>query len=366
MERSMNTVHVALEDRSYDIHIANGLLGRAGQLLACTLKATNTAVITNATIASLYLETLRTSLRSAGCNVFEVILPDGEQFKTLDSISLIYEHLLGFGLDRSSALIALGGGVVGDMTGFAAATFMRGIPFVQVPTTLLAQVDSSVGGKTGVNLTGGKNMVGAFYQPRCVLIDPMTLHTLPERELRAGFAEVIKYGIINDPDFFAWLESSLEAVMRLDADALVQVIMRCCTIKADIASKDEREQGVRAYLNYGHTLGHAIETLTGYASFLHGEAVAIGMCAAARLALRLGLCPEADVRRIEALVQAAGLPVAAPAFPAGDYLAAMLKDKKKTGSTINFVLPHRIGEVALHPVSQDRLRAFLTADLAMR
>ena len=360
----MHTVDVDLGLRSYDIHIDNGLIGRAGTLLSAAMGRT-AAVITNSTIAPLYLTALKNSLAAAGFKVFEIVLPDGEQFKTLDTMHVIYDQLLGFGLDRSGFLVALGGGVVGDMTGFAAATFLRGIPFVQIPTTLLAQVDSSVGGKTGVNLPGGKNMVGAFYQPKAVIIDPLVLQTLPERELRAGLAEVIKYGVISDPGFFAFLESNLRAIMRLDTAALASVIVRCCSIKADITSRDEREQGVRAHLNFGHTLGHAVETLTGYADFLHGEAVAIGMCAAAQLAQSLGLCGAADVQRIEGLVTSAGLPVAAPLFPAVDYLHVMLKDKKKTGSTVNFVLPHRIGEVVLHPVSQDRLRAFLTGNLAM-
>ncbi len=279
---------------------------------------------------------------------------------------IIYDQLLDLGLDRSCALIALGGGVIGDMTGFAAATFLRGIPFVQIPTTLLAQVDSSVGGKTGVNLPGGKNMVGAFNQPVAVLIDPLVLGTLPERELRAGMAEVIKYGIISDPGFFTFLEQSMHTVLKLDPDTVSTVIRQCCLIKADITSRDETEKGVRAYLNFGHTLGHAVETLTGYSRFLHGEAVAIGMLAAAQLSHTLGFCEAEDVDRIDSLITAVGLPVAIPPFPVSDYLQAMLKDKKKTGSIINVVLMKRIGDVFLRPVAQEQLQAFLSGALAAR
>jgi 3-dehydroquinate synthase len=356
----MHNVRVELGSRSYDIVIDNGLLAQAGPALSArSLLPGHAAIITNTTVAPLYLDGLTASLHSCGFSTEAIILPDGEQYKTLDTMRTLYDRLLGLGLDRRSTLIALGGGVIGDMTGFAAATFLRGIPFVQVPTTLLAQVDSSVGGKTGVNLAGGKNMVGAFYQPAAVLIDPLVLKTLPERELRTGLAEIIKYGIINDAEFFCWLESGISALLRLDSEEVAACIRRCCMIKAAITSRDETEQGVRAHLNYGHTLGHALETLTGYARFLHGEAVAIGMCAAAHLAHYRGLCAVPDVQRIEALIKAAGLPVTAPALPVDQYINAMLKDKKKTGETVNFVLPQRIGEVALHPVTEQQLREWL-------
>ncbi len=361
----MKNVHVDLERRSYEIHIASGLISSVGRLLKSIFSGSITAVITNETIAPLYLPLLETSLRSAGFDISPIILHDGEQFKTLDSMRSIYEQLLECGLDRSALLIALGGGVVGDMAGFAAATYMRGIPFVQIPTTLLAQVDSSVGGKTGVNLPGGKNTVGAFYQPRAVFIDPLVLETLPERQLRAGLAEVIKYGIIRDPALFAFIEERLDSLLHRDADTTASVIKQCCMIKSDIVSRDETEQGVRAHLNFGHTLGHAVESLTGYSAYLHGEAVAIGMWAAARLSRTLGLCATADVQRIESLLASAGLPTVVPSFSVSAYMGAMLKDKKKTGSTVNFVLTHRIGEVALHPVGQERLRAFLARDLSM-
>jgi 3-dehydroquinate synthase len=362
MEPNMKTLHVELGQRSYDIFIENCSLGLAGQVLSTLNQRKNLTIITNTTIAPLYLEALKISLHAHGFNTNEIILPDGEQFKTLDSMRAIYEQLLGFGLDRSSTLIALGGGVIGDMTGFAAATFMRGIPFVQIPTTLLAQVDSSVGGKTGVNLPGGKNMVGSFYQPVAVIVDPQVLGTLPARELRAGMAEVIKYGIINDSEFFSFLESNMSSILQLNAESISQVITQCCRIKADIISQDETEQGIRAHLNFGHTLGHAVETLTGYSKYLHGEAVAIGMQAAALLSQSLGFCSADDVKRIEALITDAGLPVTAPSFKAADCMHAMLKDKKKSGSTLNFVLVKQIGEVFLQPVLQDQLQRLLVSD----
>ena len=364
METHLTTVRVKLGNRSYEIYIGNGLIGQAGQVLSTLGLHKRTAIITNTTIAPLYLDPLKAALHAHGFETSEIILPDGEQFKTLDSMRGIYDQLLGLGLDRTCALIALGGGVIGDMTGFAAATFLRGIPFVQIPTTLLAQVDSSVGGKTGVNLPGGKNMVGAFNQPAAVLIDPLVLGTLPGRELRAGMAEVIKYGIISDPGFFTFLEQSMHSVLQLDAETVSTVIRQCCLIKADITAQDETEKGIRAYLNYGHTLGHAVETLTGYTRFLHGEAVAIGMLAAAQLSQALGFCEAEDVGRIDALIKAAGLPVAIPPFPVSDYLQAMLKDKKKTGSILNVVLMRRIGDVCLQPVVQDQLQAFLSDALA--
>jgi 3-dehydroquinate synthase len=247
------------------------------------------------------------------------------------------------------------------MTGFAAATFLRGIPFVQLPTTLLAQVDSSVGGKTGINLAGGKNMVGAFYQPAAVVIDPLVLETLPARELSAGMAEVIKYGIIRDSDFFGFLETHIDSILQLDSEAVSTVISRCCSLKADITSRDETEKGIRAHLNYGHTIGHAVETLTGYSEYLHGEAVAIGMVAAARLSRLLGCCGSEDVARIEGIIKAARLPVTAPTFSAGEYIQSMQKDKKKTGTELNFVLLESIGEVFLQPVAEEQLRKLLAA-----
>jgi len=363
MESGMHTVHIELGQRSYDVYIKSGLLDHSGQLLSNFVPNKNVAIITNSTIATLYLDVLKLSLHAHGFSSREIILSDGEQFKTLESMQVIYEQLAGFDLDRASALIALGGGVIGDMAGFAAATFLRGISFFQIPTTLLAQVDSSVGGKTGVNLPGGKNLVGAFYQPAAVIIDPCVLGTLPEPELNAGLAEVIKYGIIRDAGFFGFIENHLNAIRQRETDVLSSLIMKCCRIKADIVSRDETEKGVRAHLNYGHTLGHAVETLTGYCGFLHGEAVAIGMCAAAQLSRALGFCELPDVQRIESLISSCGLPVRAPVFPVADYMDAMLKDKKKSGSTINCVLLRRIGEVFLYPVSPELLSEHLSGIL---
>jgi 3-dehydroquinate synthase len=363
--KSPQTVRVELGSRSYDIVIANGQLSSVGQLLSSINVHKNTTIITNTTIAPLYLDVLKTTLHVNGFKTSEIILPDGEQYKTLDSMRDIYDQLLSFGLDRSCSLIALGGGVIGDMTGFAAATFLRGIPFVQIPTTLLSQVDSSVGGKTGVNLPGGKNMVGSFYQPAAVIIDPLVLETLPKRELQSGMAEVIKYGIISDPDFFAFLESNMDSIMKLDAESISTVISQCCRIKADITSQDETEQSIRAHLNYGHTLGHAVETLTGYSKYLHGEAVAIGMHAAALLSRSLGFCEDSDVGRIKALLQAADLPIDVPPLTVSEYLHAIQKDKKRTGATLNFVLVRSIGDAFMYSVAQERLQAFLGGELAL-
>jgi 3-dehydroquinate synthase len=359
MENKMSSLTVELGQRSYTIYIENGAMNSVGTILSSSNPGTRVAIITNTTVAPLYLDTLKTSLHGKGFTTSEIILPDGEQYKTLDSMRGIYEQLLDFGLDRTSTLIALGGGVVGDMTGFAAATFLRGVPFVQIPTTLLAQVDSSVGGKTGVNLPGGKNMVGSFYQPIAVIIDPLVLETLPERELRAGMAEVIKYGIIRDADFFCFLESNMGPILKLDPDSISAVIRKCCGIKADITSCDETEHGVRAILNFGHTLGHAVETLTGYSSFLHGEAVAIGMQAAAELSHALGYCKANDVSRITGLIKAAGLPVSAPSFSAAEYIHAMQKDKKKSGAILNFVLVKEIGGGFMRAVSNEHLQVLL-------
>lgn len=364
-ESNMHTVHVGLGSRSYDIHIASGILDRSGTLLA-DIGLSRICIITNTTVAALYLERMKQSLVDQGIDSVDIILPDGEQFKTLETMHDIYQQLLGFGLDRASAVLALGGGVVGDMAGFAAATFMRGIPFIQFPTTLLAQVDSSVGGKTGVNLPGGKNMVGAFHQPVIVIIDPDVLGTLSVRELRAGFAEVIKYGIIQDPDFFGFLDSSIDALSSREAGVLAGVISRCCAIKADIVERDETEQGIRAQLNYGHTLGHAVETLAGYGTFLHGEAVAIGMCAAAGISAELGECGQDVALRIRSLVSRAGLPTDVPAFPVRDYIGAMLRDKKKAGSTVKFVLPRAVGDVFLRPFTPGQLERCLAYVLPSR
>ncbi|OGI70425.1 MAG: 3-dehydroquinate synthase, partial [Candidatus Muproteobacteria bacterium RBG_16_60_9] len=306
----METLNVDLGARSYPIHIGSGLLARA-DLIAPYLEGQRVAIVTNDTVAPLYLNALRAVLPRN--QPLEIVLPDGEEYKTLPVWSGIFDKLLQARCDRRTTVIALGGGVVGDIAGFAAACYQRGVPFMQVPTTLLAQVDSSIGGKTAVNHQLGKNMIGAFYQPRAVVIDTDTLRTLPDRELRAGVAEVIKYGLIRDVEFFQWLEQNLAKLLGRDKRALAHAITRSCQNKADIVALDERESGLRAILNFGHTFGHAIETGVGYGKWLHGEAVAVGIVMAADLSRRLGWLAKSDFDRIEALIAAAGLPVLSPA-----------------------------------------------------
>jgi 3-dehydroquinate synthase len=290
------------------------------------------------------------ALRDGGRQVTVVRIPDGEEYKTLATLEQIYDLLIDWGFDRYCGLLALGGGVIGDLTGFAAATYLRGIPFVQVPTTLLAQVDSSVGGKTGVNHPQGKNLIGAFYQPRHVHIDVGVLATLPDREYAAGLAEIVKYGVIRDAAFFAWLENERAALLARSPQALEQAVMISCQIKADVVESDENEQGLRAILNYGHTFGHAVETLAGYGVIRHGEAVAIGMVMAARTSVRLGFGSDGDVARIAGLLRSFGLPVEPPAFSSDDYLAVMRHDKKVRDGSIRLVLNHGIGAADLHQV----------------
>jgi 3-dehydroquinate synthase len=334
-------VDIALGERSYTIDIGAGLLTRDGTYAG--LPAASTAlVVTNETIAPLYLKQLVAVLAQRYPVVHTVALPDGEAYKTWESLNLIFDALLENACDRKTVLFALGGGVVGDMTGFAAASYMRGVPFVQVPTTLLAQVDSSVGGKTAINHPLGKNMIGAFYQPLRVVCDLDTLQTLPERELSAGLAEVIKYGPIADMAFLDWIESNMPALMARDAGALAHAVKRSCEIKAWVVGQDERESGLRAILNFGHTFGHAIEAGMGYGQWLHGEAVGCGMVMAARLSQALGLVDAAFVARLTLLVQRAGLPTVAPVLDAQDnagrYLALMRVDKKAEAGEIKFVL----------------------------
>ena len=301
------TLTVALGERSYPIHIGCGVLKRADLLLP-HLKQKKVLVVSNTTVAPLYLETLRSTLENAGISVMSVILPDGEQYKEWKTLNLIFDALLGAHCERSTTLIALGGGVIGDMGGFAASCYQRGMPFIQIPTTLLSLVDSSVGGKTAINHPLGKNMIGAFYQPQLVLADILTLDTLADRELKAGLAEVIKYGLIRDPELFVWLEANIEKLLVRDQAALAYAIHRSCTNKAEVVAADERETGERALLNLGHTFGHAIETGLGYGEWLHGEAVAAGMVMAAELSQHLGWMSAADVARIRRLIAVAGLP----------------------------------------------------------
>ncbi|KAB2931927.1 MAG: 3-dehydroquinate synthase, partial [Rhodocyclaceae bacterium] len=301
----MQTLNVSLDARSYPIHVGANLLGRS-ELILAHLKAPVAAIVSNRTIAPLYLSTLADGLRAGGVRITEVILPDGEQHKSWQTLNLIYDALLENRCERATTVIALGGGVIGDLAGFAAATYQRGVPFVQVPTTLLAQVDSSVGGKTGINHPLGKNMIGAFWQPSLVLADIDTLKTLPDRELRAGLAEVIKYGLVRDPAFFEWIETNIERLLARDDAALTCAIERSCANKAEVVAADERESGERALLNLGHTFGHAIEAGLGYGDWLHGEAVAAGTVMAAELSRRLGWMAAADCRRVAALLKRAG------------------------------------------------------------
>ncbi len=359
----MKTLHVDLGERSYPIYIGKGLLGQA-ELIAPHIRGTQVMVVSNETVAPLYLEQTLASL--SGFKTASVILPDGEQYKNLEVLNRIYDGLLGERFDRRCTLVALGGGVVGDMTGFAAASYQRGVDFIQIPTTLLSQVDSSVGGKTGVNHPLGKNMIGAFHQPNCVIADTDTLNTLDERQLAAGIAEVIKYGLINDLEFLAWLESNMPALLARESGALAYAIERSCADKAAVVAADEREGGVRALLNLGHTFGHAIETGMGYGEWLHGEAVAAGMVLAAELSRDLGWIDDAAVERCRALIAAAGLPVKAPTTMDGEqFMGLMAVDKKVLDGRLRLVLMKALGEsVIAEQVDLELLRRCLDKHLA--
>jgi len=342
-EGSMQTLTVGMAERSYPIYIGSGLLRNVADLLLPHLPRKRAMIVTNTTVAPLYLDALTARLRACGVNCGNIVLADGEQYKNADSIGAIYNELLSSRSERGTPLIALGGGVIGDMTGFAAATYLRGVPFIQIPTTLLAQVDSSVGGKTGINHPLGKNMIGAFYQPRVVLADTDTLDTLPDKELSAGLAEVIKYGLIRDLPFLAWLEGNMEKLRARDKAALQYAITRSCRNKAAVVAADERESGERALLNLGHTFGHAIENGMGYGVWLHGEAIAAGTRMAADLSRRLGWLSEAEVERVCALLLRAGLPSSAPALGVEKYLQLMGLDKKVEGGKMRFVLLKGLG-----------------------
>jgi len=339
----MQTLKVELANRSYPIHIGRGLVSNADLILP-HLKRKHVAIVTNTTVAPLYLEQLSASLQAAGVSVISIILPDGEAYKNSETLNLIYDALLQNRCERSTTLIALGGGVIGDLTGYAAATYLRGVPFIQIPTTLLSQVDSSVGGKTGINHPLGKNMIGAFYQPQLVLADIDTLQTLPSREFSAGMAEVIKYGLIRDPDFFDWLEMHIEQLMALDESSISEAIYRSCQNKANVVARDEHETGERALLNLGHTFGHAIENAMGYGVWLHGEAVAAGTMMAADLSVRMGWLKPEDVKRIYTLLTAANLPLEAPKLGVEKYLDLMQLDKKVADGKIRLVLQQGIGK----------------------
>ena len=361
---AVQQVSIALDERSYAIAIGTGLLDEPA-FYADLPAAASALIVSNTTVAPLYAQRLHAVLQQRYANVYLVTLPDGEEYKTWETLNLIFDALLGHGCDRKTVLFALGGGVVGDMTGFAAASYMRGVPFVQVPTTLLAQVDSSVGGKTAINHPLGKNMIGAFYQPRLVLCDLATLNTLPVRELSAGLAEVIKYGPIADMAFMDWLETHIDALLARDVEALAYAVRRSCEIKAWVVGQDERESGLRAILNFGHTFGHAIEAGMGYGAWLHGEAVGAGMVMAAELSCRLGLVDTAFVARLTALVQRAGLPVRGPVLDASDnagrYLELMRVDKKAEGGEIRFVLIDGPGQAVMRAAPDALVREVIDA-----
>ncbi len=355
----MKSLTVDLGARSYPIYAGQSLLTDPS-LYARHLAGRNVLVVTDSNVAPLYLRQVVDSLGNH--NVGEVVLAAGEAHKTLDAVATIYDALMARKFDRSSTIIALGGGVVGDIAGFAAASFQRGIPFLQVPTTLLAQVDSSVGGKTGVNHPAGKNMIGAFHQPSAVIADIRTLKTLPDREYAAGLAEVIKYGLINQPQFFDWLGDNLDALLRLDPDVVAEAVLACCQFKADIVAADERESGQRALLNLGHTFGHAIENAVGYGVWLHGEAVAAGICLAAHFSASSGHLATAEVNRITQLLQRAGLPTQAPQeIGADQFLDLMSRDKKVRDQVLTLVLLRGIGQAFLtSDYDRDALRQMLT------
>jgi 3-dehydroquinate synthase len=357
------TVAIALQDRSYDVVIGPGLLG-VDAVWADLPKARAALIVTNPTVGALYADALMARISRSYEVVHQVILPDGEEFKTWSTLNLIFDELLSQACDRKTVLYALGGGVIGDMTGFAAAAYMRGVPFVQVPTTLLAQVDSSVGGKTAINHPLGKNMIGAFYQPQRVICDIASLRSLPSREVAAGLAEVIKYGPIADEAFLVWLEAHMEDLVALEPVALAHAVQQSCAIKARVVGLDEREQGLRAILNFGHTFGHAIEAGLGFGVWLHGEAVAAGMVMAADLSERLGLMPVGFCDRLAQLIARAGLPTKGPALGEEAYLHHMQVDKKSVDGAIRFVLIDGPGSACLRTAPPADVRATLRAHTA--
>lgn len=344
----MHTLMVDAPSHRYPIYIDATLSSLLEKHLAEHITK-DCVIVSNDTIAPLYLKTVQDAVRRLGIRVFDIILPDGEHYKNLNTIEKIYDGLMRERMERQSTLIALGGGVIGDMVGFAAATYQRGMPFIQIPTTLLSQVDSSVGGKTGVNHALGKNMIGAFYQPQAVFAALDVLNTLPEREFSAGLAEVIKYALLGDAAFFDWLETHMEELMRHDADALSYVVHRCCAKKAEIVAADEKEKGIRAWLNLGHTFGHAIETEMGYGVWLHGEAVAAGMVVACRLSEQLGYITPQETQRVQQLLQRAELPDTPPSFAWEKWIAHMQHDKKVESGTMRFVVMRQLGQAEIYP-----------------
>ena len=351
----MRTLRVELGDRAYPIHVGAGLIDEAG-LYTPHVRERRVAIVTNPVVAPLYLERVRTALARAGARAsLPILVDDGEQAKGWPGLDRVVDALLEAKLGRDALVVALGGGVVGDLAGFAAAVFQRGVPFLQVPTTLLAQVDSSVGGKTAINHARGKNMVGAFHQPMAVVADVAVLDTLPERELRAGIAEVIKHGFILDAAFVAWLEDNVDRLLARDRAALTHAVLRSCELKAQVVGADEKEAGLRAILNFGHTFGHAIEAGVGYGEWLHGEAVGTGMVMAAELSVRAGLLGRQDAERVKRLIERAGLPMRGPRMTADRYLELMQVDKKAAAGKIRFVLLEALGRAALRAGIDERL-----------
>lgn len=356
----MKTLELELGERSYPIHIGSKLIDQA-ELYKKHLKGSFTAVVTNETVAPLYADRVVKTLESLGQKVRLVVLPDGEVYKTWETLQKIFDALLESGADRKSTLVALGGGVIGDMTGFAAACYMRGIRFIQVPTTLLSQVDSSVGGKTGINHPLGKNMVGAFYQPQAVIADLDTLQTLPPKELAAGLAEVIKHGAIADANFFQWLEANIDSLNACDPKAMEHAVLRSCEIKSDVVAQDEKEGGVRATLNFGHTFGHAIEAGMGYGEWLHGEAVGCGMVMAADLSVRVGQLSADEAKRLKQLVAALKLPTVPPRLGQERYMDLMSVDKKAEGGEVRYILLNGIGRSTIQVVDDQIVAQTLEA-----
>lgn len=349
------TVRVALGERSYSIQLGTGTLDGAGVAISKVVDATRAVIVTDKNVGRRYAKTLQSSLDEAGFTTHRITVPAGDATKNLDQMQALYDKMLSFGADRSTVVVALGGGMVGDLAGFLAATFLRGIPFVQVPTTVLAMVDASIGGKVGVNLPKGKNLVGAFHQPKLVWIDTATLQSLPSRERAAGLAEVIKAGAIWDLEFFEMLEKSIEGVRNLDPDVLLPILARSCAIKAEVVARDERESNLRMLLNFGHTLAHPVETLNKYQGILHGEAVAMGMVYAARRSEELGSAPEGTAVRIEKLLQRIDLPTELPKFPRKAYLDALGVDKKKRDAHIQFVILREIGQAETRALSLEEI-----------
>ncbi|MFH2011188.1 MAG: 3-dehydroquinate synthase [Pseudomonadota bacterium] len=355
----MDRITVNLDNRSYPICFGYNNLAEIGRVVKEFGFSERIAVVTNPEVSKLFLNIIEKSLQDAGFNVFPIEIPDGEETKSLEWTSILYDKLISLKMDRKSALVALGGGVIGDVTGFVAATFLRGIPYIQVPTTLLAQVDSSVGGKTGVNHSKGKNLIGAFYQPSLVFIDVNTLKTLPESEFVSGLAEVIKYGIIRDLDLFEDLENNLERILGLDQEYVLKVVKRCCSIKAKIVEEDEKESGVRSILNFGHTLGHAIEVLTNYKGYKHGEAVAIGMVVAIHISVESGVCNKDAFYRVKGLIQKAGLPTELPEFSRDEYISVIKLDKKMGNNKVKFVMLEHIGRVKFTDLAAEDISRYL-------